>query len=403
MASIGESSSSAPKFADEKPVLVRVKRKASQSRLDALWLEINERPLKRPLLDFDNLSISETFQKEELKTKKIFVQHVETLRSSEASVDIIQSFVAPDAAGNIENNLKNEERRRNFKRESPRQEQLLVKTRQEQEVLAKKARFEQIWRSRKGIKDPKDDQLRDAYHIYDIVRLDTNETSSEAPKAECMTLEDQSMLSSYLPLLREFIPSAAEEIESDINANTMKQDCKYHLIQQSLEVFCLQLAVVTVISYCNVCVFTCSTVPVDDYVYDYYTVKNNVPIAEDDASNPFPLIQVDDLDLYDGPDDSDYESDDSNAENNPHFDYPDEASEEEELESESTNEESEEDDEDKQSSEANDLEEDDLSENGVQLDDDEVYGDFDEDDGDSFDYDSNGGHGEGEDWRWSYR
>lgn len=32
------------------------------------------------------------------------------------------------------------------------------------------------------------------------------------------------MLSSYLPLLREFIPSAAAEIESDIHANMMKQD-----------------------------------------------------------------------------------------------------------------------------------------------------------------------------------
>lgn len=81
--------------------------------------------------------------------------------------------------------------------------------------------------------------------------------------------------------------------------------------------------------------------PVDDYVYDYYTVKSDMEIAEDDASNPFPLcvivslcfhfvcflsvfpfcnkftsfsrIQVDDLDLYDGPDDSDYESDDSNG------------------------------------------------------------------------------------------
>lgn len=29
----------------------------------ALGLEINERPLKRPLLDFENLSISETFHK----------------------------------------------------------------------------------------------------------------------------------------------------------------------------------------------------------------------------------------------------------------------------------------------------------------------------------------------------
>ena len=32
--------------------------------------------------------------------------------------------------------------------------------------------------------------------------------------------------------------------------------------------------------------------PVDDYVYDYYTVKNNVPIADDDASNPFPLCVI---------------------------------------------------------------------------------------------------------------
>lgn len=52
------------------------------------------------------------------------------------------------------------------------------------QALAKNARFEQIWRSRKGVKDAKDDQLHDIYHIYDIVRLDTNEISSEAPKAE---------------------------------------------------------------------------------------------------------------------------------------------------------------------------------------------------------------------------
>ncbi|XP_022154907.1 RNA-directed DNA methylation 4 [Momordica charantia] len=372
MATIGESSSSVPKLADGKPVLVRVKRKASQSRLDALWLEINERPLKRPLLDFENLSISETFQNEELKTKKIFVQHVETLKSSEATVDIVQSFVAPDAAGTVENSVKNEERRRNFKREIPRQDQLLSKARQEQEVLAKNARFEQIWRSRKGVKDAKDDQLHDMYHIYDIVRLDTNKISSEVPEQEYMSLEDQSMLSSYLPLLREFIPSAAAEIESDIHANMMKQD-----------------------------------VPVDDYVYDYYTVKSDMEIAEDDASNPFPLIQVDDLDLYDGPDDSDYESDDSNAENNPHFDYPDEVSEEDdELGSESSNGESKDNDDDsekKQSSEANDSEEDDLSVDRAQLYEDEIYGDFDDDDANSFDCDSNGGHDEGEDSRWSYR
>lgn len=52
------------------------------------------------------------------------------------------------------------------------------------QLAAKNARFEQIWRSRKGVKDEKDDQLRDVYHIYDIVRLDTNEISSESPKQE---------------------------------------------------------------------------------------------------------------------------------------------------------------------------------------------------------------------------
>ncbi|XP_050937907.1 RNA-directed DNA methylation 4 isoform X1 [Cucumis melo] len=141
-------------------------------------LEINGRPSKRPLLDFENLSISETLHKEELKTKKIFVQHVETLRSSDATVAIVQSFVVSTLV-----------------------------------TCGKKTLDLSIWRSRKGVKDEKDDHLHDVYHIYDIIRLDTNEISSEAPKQEQISLEDQSMLSSYLPLLREFIPSAAAEIE----------------------------------------------------------------------------------------------------------------------------------------------------------------------------------------------
>ena len=35
---------------------------------------------------------------EELKSKKFFVQHVETVSSSEVAVDIIQSFVTSKAA-----------------------------------------------------------------------------------------------------------------------------------------------------------------------------------------------------------------------------------------------------------------------------------------------------------------
>lgn len=37
------------------------------------------------------------------------------------------------------------------------------------------------------------------------------------------------MLNSYLPLLREFIPSAASEIESDLSANSSKQGCCLHV------------------------------------------------------------------------------------------------------------------------------------------------------------------------------
>ncbi|XP_043702285.1 RNA-directed DNA methylation 4-like [Telopea speciosissima] len=95
MADIGESSSSpsSSKPMNGKPVVVRLKRKASQSRVDGLWLEITERPVKRPLLDFGKLSISGSTGKDELKTKKIFVQHVETVSSTEAAVDILHSFV----------------------------------------------------------------------------------------------------------------------------------------------------------------------------------------------------------------------------------------------------------------------------------------------------------------------
>ncbi|KAK9998893.1 hypothetical protein SO802_018496 [Lithocarpus litseifolius] len=66
MATLGESSSAPPKSTDDKPVIVRVKRKTFQSPLDAFW---------------------------EVKTKKVLVQHVETLSSSEKTIGIVQSFV----------------------------------------------------------------------------------------------------------------------------------------------------------------------------------------------------------------------------------------------------------------------------------------------------------------------
>lgn len=132
------------------------------------------------------------------------------------------------------------------------------------------------------------------------------DTCTKVKQQEEISVEDQETLSKFLPLLRECIPSAAEEIESDRHSRDLKQD---------------------------------ST---GGYVYDVYAVREK--IDETEEAYPFPLVQVDDDDdiFYDGPDDSDYETDDSNAENNPLNDYPEEeTSEEEEEESERSGTESE--------------------------------------------------------------
>ncbi|XP_019161827.1 PREDICTED: RNA-directed DNA methylation 4 isoform X2 [Ipomoea nil] len=279
---------------DDKPVIVRVKRKASQFCLDAFWLEINERPLKRPLIDFENLSISNssssTSKVEELKTKKVLVQHVETITNSEVTADLVRSFVPDSAADSSIVKEKFEERRHAFKANNHmrRQDQLLTKAKQKQEDLSKNARFEQIWKSRRGKKD--DEALHEVCRLYDVVRVDTEEKSHDVQE-EDPELEDHRMMSQYLPLLREVMPSAAEEIESGIHDYIFKQASS------------------------------------DGFVYDFYAVKNDVETMAESTENHFPLVQVDDDDdFYDGPDDSDYETDDSNDENNPRNEYPDEES-----------------------------------------------------------------------------
>ncbi|CAI9770758.1 unnamed protein product [Fraxinus pennsylvanica] len=274
----------------DKPVIVRVKRKASQSLLDAFWLEINERPIKRPLLDFEKLSISgsSSSRVEELKTKKVLVRHVETVITSEVTVDVLRSFV-PNSSDALELKEKNGGRRCTLKTEN-KQEQLLVKARQRQEVLSKNARFEQIWRSRKGKKEAVEDEaVHEMYRLYDVVRVDAEKKENEVQQKEDTELEDHRMMAQYLPLLRDVLPTAAVEIEDDIN------------------------------NYASRRAFS------DDYVYDFYAVKGDANITEADSASQFPLVQVDDDDtFYNGPDDSEYETDDSNAEDNPLNEYPDE-------------------------------------------------------------------------------
>ncbi|CAN8315346.1 unnamed protein product [Cochlearia groenlandica] len=297
---------------EDKPVIVRVKRKVGQSPLDAFWLEINGRPLKKPFLDdLSKLSISDSKEKEDVKPKKVLVQHLETVAESESTIDIIHSFFEPGGNEQSFGKGKFEKRRFAFKKDN-RKEQRLSKAVQQQQKAAQNARFEQIWRSRKGNKeDIHDRELHERCSFYDVIRVDAEEKPDNAH--EHTSLEDQRMLASFLPLLRENIPTAAEEIEADIRSSHTKEYVY------------------------------------EEYVYDYYAVNQDMDISEDDSSNHhFPLVKVEEEEEFcDGPDESDYDSDDSNAEAHPRNDYPEEISEEEEEEEEEEDDDDDEDEEEK--------------------------------------------------------
>ncbi|CAL9128801.1 unnamed protein product [Musa acuminata var. zebrina] len=269
-----------------KPVVVRVKRKSFQSRVDAFWLEINGRPLKRQLLDFANLSISDADTGkvlEEFGTKKLLVQHLETVRASEDIKDMLHCFLH-DSSYSKELKGRSEERGSILKPDK-KQDQLRSVAVKKHEDLARNARYEQIWKSRRGCADAAEEGLHEICRLYDIVRVDLeHETNERVHKPDFISADDGAILCNYLPLLREYLPETAVEIESGI--------------RESKE---------------------------DNYVYDLYTVGDGLVTTTGDTTK-FPLVQVADDDFYEGPLESDYETDDSNAECNTRNDYPDEES-----------------------------------------------------------------------------
>ncbi|RZC76338.1 hypothetical protein C5167_002799 [Papaver somniferum] len=207
MTDIGETSisSSSSTTTDEKPLIVRVKRKSSQSPL----------PLKRPLVDFEKLSISDSSQTEILKCKKVLVQHVETVSSTKAAIGVLQSIV-PNSDYATDFKTKVEERRQTFKQEN-KQVQRLSRARENHEDMAKNARFEQIWKRRKG--KVQGGSIHELCHIYDVVRVDVEEeTPKKEEQPEDSSLEDNKILCNFLPLMREFLPDVAAEIQSDMQS-----------------------------------------------------------------------------------------------------------------------------------------------------------------------------------------
>ena len=291
----GDASTSAAEVR-EKPVVVRVKRKPSQARPDAFWLEINERPMKKAMLDFSSLSISQpsSSAQEEPRVKKLLVQHVETVHHSGAVEDVLHSLLHSDLSTK-EIKSKTKERNERMKQDK-KQDQLRSAARQRHENLGRNARFAQIWKSRKGDNNEVDETLREMCHLYDAVQVDSD--GEKHPAEPRMTsVEEGAILCNFLPLLREHLPSAAEEIESDIVSLAQSEDSD---------------------------------------VYDIYTVKevDDTNMEEGASAASYPLLQVDDEDgeCYDD-DEYPYDTDDSNAEDNPLYDYPEELSEDEDDDS----------------------------------------------------------------------
>ncbi|KAG6522103.1 hypothetical protein ZIOFF_019237 [Zingiber officinale] len=255
---------SSPEFDHRKPSSAGfVYRKASSAEFDH-WkagLEINERPHKKAFLGLGNLSLSDCGTGKvlnELASKKMLVHRLETVGRSQSVKDVLHSFLKHD--------------------------QLRAKAIKEHEDLAKSARFEQIWKKRGSI-DAEECSLHEKCHLYDVVRVDAeDETHQRVPKPKVAPEVGGVIFDKYLPLLKEFLPQAAEEIEHD-RATTE-----------------------------------------DNFVYDIYTIGSGVDI-DTDSIDEHPLIQVYvEDDYYDGSSQSDYESDDSNAENYPWNDYCDEES-----------------------------------------------------------------------------
>jgi len=109
--------------------------------------------------------------------------------------------------------------------------------------MGRNARFAQIWKSRKGEKDDADDSLREICHLYDAVQVDPDDEKHPAEPRQVLisdnlsghlecrvalfhvpynipcritSFEEGAVLCNFLPLLRKYLPSTAEEIEADI-------------------------------------------------------------------------------------------------------------------------------------------------------------------------------------------
>ncbi|KAJ1273774.1 hypothetical protein BS78_05G010000 [Paspalum vaginatum] len=245
------------------------------------------------MLNFSSLSISEpstsssTSAKEEPRVKKLLVQHIETVHHSEAVGDVLHSILLADS--NTKEIKSKTKEWHDIIKQDKKPDQLRSAARQRHEDLGRNARFGQIWSHRKREKNEADESIRKICQPYDAVQVDQDEEKHPA-EPRITSFEEGAVLCNFLPLIREYLPSAAVQIESDIISLAHLEGSE---------------------------------------VYDIYTVKEVVDTnVEDTAAASYPRLQVDDgndNECYG--DDYPYDTDDSN--DNPFFDYPDELSEDE--------------------------------------------------------------------------
>ncbi|XP_074557001.1 uncharacterized protein LOC141812968 [Curcuma longa] len=219
----------------------------------------------------------------ELASMKMLVQHLETVGHSHSVKDVLHSFLQQPSRNTKEFKGRSKEHRILYMPDK-KHDQLRSKAIKEHEDLARSARFEQIWKKRGSI-DAEECSLHEKCHLYDVVRVDVeDETHQRVPQSKGASEVDGAIFDKYLPFLWEFLPQAAEEIE------------RY---QASID---------------------------DNFVYDIYTIGVSMDTDTDNTDEyPFMPVYVED-DYHDDLSQSDYESDDSNAENNPWNDYCDEES-----------------------------------------------------------------------------
>uniref|UniRef100_A0A0E0MIU2 Uncharacterized protein n=1 Tax=Oryza punctata TaxID=4537 RepID=A0A0E0MIU2_ORYPU len=144
--------------------------------------------------------------------------------------------------------------------------------------LGRNARFAQIWRSRKGDRNEVDESLREICHLYDAVQVDSGEEKHPA--------EPRQRLQFYA-IFFHLYGNTCHQLLKKLNQILFR----WH--HQKIQMFMT-------------------------YILSRRWIM--IQKMEGTSSASYPLLQVDD-------DDDPYDTDDSNAEDNPLYDYPEELSE----------------------------------------------------------------------------